>query len=73
MDLLKAQNRYLSTLPSLSDSDDIKSIQSEIKNLLANFRSLTSETDRLRDTNAELIKRNNFLESELVEVEQIKE
>ena len=55
------------------DSDGIKSIQAEIKNLLANFRSLTSETDRLRDTNTELIKRNNFLESELVEVEHIKE
>ena len=46
--------------------------QAEIKNLLANFRSLTSETDRLRETNVELINRNSFLESELVEVEQIK-
>ena len=44
----------------------------KIKKLLANFRSLTSETDRLRETNAELININSFLESELVEVEQIK-
>ena len=41
--------------------------------MLANFRSLTSEIDRLKNTNVELTKRNNFLESYLVEVEQIKD
>ena len=54
------------------DADDVKYVEAEIKNLLANFRSLLSEADRLRETNAELIKRNSFLESELLEVEQIK-
>ena len=54
------------------DYDDVKSIQAEINNLLANFRSFSSEVDRLRESNDELIKRNSFLESELVKVEQIK-
>ena len=51
------------------DSDDVKSVQAEIKTLLVNFRSLTSEIDRLRETNAEIININNFLKYELVEVE----
>ena len=55
------------------DSESIKSIQDKIKNLLANFRSPTTETDRLKNTTVELTKRNNFLEFELVEVEQIKD
>ena len=54
------------------DSEGIRTIQAEVKNLLANFRSLTNETDRLNNTNAELTKKNNFLESELVDVEQLK-
>ena len=48
------------------DADNVESVQAEIKNLLANFRTLSSEIERLRETNAELIKRNSFLESELV-------
>ena len=52
--------------------DNVESVQAEIKNLLANFRTLSSETERLRETNVELIKRNSFLESELVGIEQIK-
>ena len=54
------------------DSKGIRTIQAEVKNLFANFRSLTNETDRLSNTNAELTKKNNFLESELVDVEQLK-
>ena len=48
------------------DADNVESVQAEIKNLLANFRTLSSETDRLRGTNDELIKRNSFLQSESV-------
>ena len=54
------------------DTDNFESVQAEIKNLRANFRTLSSKTERLRETNVELIKRYNFLESELVCILQIK-
>ena len=54
------------------DSDDIRTINVEFRNFMTNFRILTSERDELKVKNDELVNRNNFLESELVQMEQYK-
>ena len=40
--------------------------------MLTNFRVLTNERDELKVKNVELVNRNNYLESELVQMEQYK-
>ena len=54
------------------DSDEIRTIHVEFKNLMTNFRILTSERDELKLKNDELVGRNNFLESELIQMDQYK-
>lgn len=51
------------------DSEGAKIVQAEIKNLITNFRLITHERDQLKVRNTYLVERNNFLESELMQIE----
>lgn len=54
------------------DPDDIKKINCEFKNLLTNFRLVSKEKDDLKEKVHVLYTRNEFLEFELIQMEQFK-